>query len=193
MNHTAIRRIRVKMSKKRGVSANPSPSGEDLNKTLQQLAMQAAQFREKGEPGNEAIVLTQMAGVYKRLGDCTAALDRLEQALNCALKQNDQKGLIYIRHNIATICLEINHTHRFLEYETDAFMAALSLNDAPGIFHTARDLGHYLCKTGFIHQGLPLLEKSAEIGKKESYPGLAAVNELISLYASPRQSITVPR
>ena len=67
----------------------------------------------------------------------------------------------------------------FAQFETSAYKLAIEMGNAEGVYLSGRSLGHFLCTSGDLDQGLPILRQAYAIGLKAGYPDVDNVKAII--------------
>ncbi|MCK4761666.1 MAG: tetratricopeptide repeat protein [Candidatus Aminicenantes bacterium] len=138
--------------------------------------------RETGNIAVEGTILSNISGNYSARGDYDTALKYLQESLKISRKIGNKSGTIITLHNMASIALRKENFSKFLKYEKKAYRIALEIRDAQGLYNVGRDLGNFLCRTGKKEEGLVMLEKSYEIGKKAGFPGVKIIKTLLKKF-----------
>ena len=86
-------------------------------------------------------------------------------------------------HNMAGIAFQDKKIEQFFKYEMKAYKIAMEIKDATALFHIGRDLGAILCQAGQKEEGLPMLQRSYEIGRQSGMQGTEQIAQLIQQYS----------
>lgn len=147
-----------------------------LEKSLE-LAQKAGDRKTEGD------VLNNIAGIYMARGDYGTALRYLERSLKIQQEIGDRSGMCATLHNMAHIALQDKKIELFFEYEMKAYKIAMEIKDATALFHIGRDLGVNLCQSGQKEEGLPMLQRSYEIGRQSGIQGTDQIAQYIQQYS----------
>ncbi len=151
----------------------------DYERALQYLEKSLEIRRQIGDKSGEGATLNNMATISYAHGEYDRALQNFEKCLSIFQEIGNQSGSMSILHNMAIIAYQQKDIEKYLQYETDAYRIATDINDATGIFHVGRDLGDELVKMGKKKEGLAMLHRSLEIGKKAGMAGVEKIEEMI--------------
>jgi len=144
----------------------------------QSLAIQ----QKIGDRSGEGRTLNNISQIYDSCGDYGTALSYLEQSLAIQQEIGDRSGSCGTLHNMAQIAWQNEDVQQYVKYEAEAYQTALSIGDAMAIYHTGQNLGAFLCHSGSVEEGLPMLENSYAAAQKGGLPGAEEVLLLIQKF-----------
>jgi len=136
-----------------------------------------------GDKHGEANNLNNLGTLAYDRAEYTVALDYFERSYEIFKKMGSKKLLPTI-HNIAQIYLKHKNIDKFLEYELSAYQIANENQDATAIYQIGKNIGEFLCYTGRIEEGLPMLKQSYAIARRANFPKLNQLAALIQKYES---------
>jgi tetratricopeptide (TPR) repeat protein len=159
----------------------------DYERALQFLEKNLKIRQDIGDKAGEGTTLNNISQIYKARGDYERALQFLEKSLKIRQDIGDQSGLYTTLHNMAIIAYQNEDIEKFLEYETEAYRIATQINDAMGIYRVGKNFGFVLAQVGQKEQGLAMLRRSLEIGRKTGFPDVGVVEEAIKKIEGKRK------
>ena len=131
----------------------------------------------------QGTTLNNISQIYAARGDYGRALEYLERSLKIRQEIGDRSGMCATLHNMAGIAFQDKKIEQFFKYEMKAYKIAMEIKDATALFHIGRDLGAILCQAGQKEEGLPMLQRSYEIGRQSGMQGTEQIAQLIQQYS----------
>jgi len=127
-----------------------------------------------------SISLNNIAQIYASLGDYENALSYFEEGLALQEEMNDINGMCPILHNLSNIYLtQKKDIEKWFEYANRAYQLALEMENAEWIYRVGQDFGFFLCEIGDKKQGVPILKKAIETGRKAGFNDVKQVEAAV--------------
>lgn len=136
-------------------------------------------FEESGDKRGEAIVLHNVAGIYKTQGDTTRALDNYFRSLKIREETNDQQGISDALNNIAVIYREKGDLNHAFEYGNKSLKIRNEIADRQGIAYAHWNLGECWLLQGNLKNAKEFGERSLQAGKALSNPDIVQISAFL--------------
>ena len=140
--------------------------------------------QEVGEKKGEAAVLNNISQVHEAQNNYDSALRYLERSLKIKQDIGDKSGICMSLYNMSSIAYKTGNVEKIIEYAIPAYEIAIDINDAVIIYNLGRDFGAFLAMSGAkeaVAQGVTMLERSLQIGKKAGFPDVGEIEEFLRL------------
>lgn len=134
---------------------------------------------EIGDQAGAGATMNNISQVYKSKGDYETALEYLRQSLRTMHEIGYESGIIAALHNIACIAYDRKNFEEFMDYEVYAYKIAIKINDDNGIYQVGNFLGRILYQMGQKKEGIEILKRSYQIGKKVKMPDVGEIEKFL--------------